>query len=67
MKTNKQIEDITVNEGDVTHIFENLNPNKSNGWDNVPIGTTEICDQSTPYPLKHVFIDFFQEGIFSEC
>ena len=56
----------TITNLKLTHIFKNLNLNKSNGWDNLPIGMTEICGQSISYPLKLVFVDSLQEGIFSE-
>lgn len=37
MRANKLIENVTINEDDITRIAKNLNPNKSHVWDNLSI------------------------------
>ena len=66
MKVNELIENINMNEGSITGIAKNLNPNKSHGWDNLSIRIIKICGQSIPYPLKLIFIDSLRGGIFLE-
>ena len=59
----KLIENVTISEDDIVRIVKSLNPNKSDGWDNLSIMMIEICDQSISYQLKLIFIDSLQEGI----
>ena len=37
MTANKLIENVTINEDDITRIAKNLNPNKSYVWDNLSV------------------------------
>ena len=37
MRANKLIENVTINEDDITRIAKNLNPSKSHVWDNLSI------------------------------
>ena len=54
------------NKDNITCIVKNLNPNQYHGRENLFTTMVKICDQSTSYPLKLIFIDAFQEGRFSE-
>ena len=48
----------------ITKIIRSLNPNKSSGWDNVSSHMIMICDNSISRPLKLIFENCINTGIY---
>ena len=64
-KTNKHIRDFFPS--DLFNIFNNLNPNKAYGNDNISIKIIQICGDSIIPPLKSIFESAIKLGHFHEC
>ena len=66
IRTSKLIENVDINENDITRIVKSLNSNKSHGLDNLSIRMINVCGQSISSLLKLIFTDSVVEEIFPE-
>ena len=63
-RTNKSLNNITFNEGDILSIISNLDPNKAHGHDQISIRMLQICTKSICKPLHLIFSSCMESGIF---
>ena len=59
-----KIENITLNESKVKLILKLLNPNKSQGWDNVSIRMIKMCGPDLAKPLVIIYKNCLAKGVF---
>ena len=62
--TNKSLNNITFNDGDILSIISNLDPNKAHGHDQISIRMLQICAKSICKPLHLIFSSCMESGIF---
>lgn len=63
-KTQKQITDVEIKEGDILITIKNLNPSNAHEWNNVSIRITQLCSKSNVKSLKYLFESSITAGIF---
>ena len=63
-RTNKSLNNITFNDGDILSIISNLDPNKAHGDDQIIIRMLQICAKSICKPLHLIFSSCMESGIF---
>ena len=64
LKTDKALSSLNISEH---AIIENLNFNKSHGWDELSIKMIKLCGRSVAYPLKFTFEVSLLGGEFPDC
>ena len=62
-KTNKSLNNITFNDGNILSIISNLDPNKAHGHDQISISMLQICAESICKPLHFIFSSCMESGI----
>ena len=67
IKTDKRLSSLKINEYDILSIIKSLNSNKSHGWDKLFIRMIKMCNKTLVYPLKLIFKDSIQAGVFPDC
>ena len=55
LRTDETLSSLNIKDDDIFAIIKNLNPNKSQGWDNISIRMIKLCRKSIIYPLKPIF------------
>ena len=55
LRTDYTLPSLNISEDDTFTIIENLNSNKSHGWDDLVIKIIKFCSESIAYPLKLIF------------
>ena len=60
------IGEFVISEEKVLKIIRSLNPNKAHGWDGIPTGMIKLSDASFVTPLKMIFTNCLQYGVFPE-
>ena len=65
--TDDTLPSLNISEDDTFTIIENLNSNKSHGWDDLVIKMINLCNESIAYPLKLIFEASLLGGEFPEC
>ena len=63
-RTNKSLNSITFNDGDILSIISNLDPNKAHGHDQISIRMLQICAKLICKPLHLIFSSCMESGIF---
>ena len=63
-RTNKSLNNVTFNEGNILSIISNLDPNKAHGHDQTSIRMLQICAKSIYKPLHLIFSSCMESGIF---
>ena len=67
LKTDKTLSSLNISKHDIFAIIENLNFNKSHGWDDLSIKMINLCGKSVAYPLKFTFEASLLGGEFPDC
>ena len=67
LRTDDTLPSLNISEDDTFTIIENLNSNKSHGWDDLVIKMINLCNESIAYPLKLIFEASLLGGEFPEC
>ena len=67
LKTDKKLWNLSINESNISTIFSNLDPNKSQGWDNLSVRIIKLCGDSLIYPSNCIFKGPLQEGKYPDC
>ena len=60
------IEEFAISEEKILKIIRSLNPNKAHGWDGISTGMIKLSDASLVTPLKIIFTNCLQSGVFPE-
>ena len=66
LKTNK-LYNVNINENDVSIIINNIDSNKTYGWDNLSVKMIKLCVDLLIYSLKSIFGGALQEGKYPDC
>ena len=53
--TDKKLDHISIQYGEITSLIRNLNPSKSTGSDGISVQMLLLCDNSVAIPLKIIF------------
>ena len=64
--TEKRLETITFTNEDIIKIIQSLNPNKSQGPDNISIRMLQLCGNTIVIPLKIIFDNIIQTGVYPD-
>ena len=64
--TEKRIDDITVQDGDILALIRSLNQNKATGSDEVSGHMLILCDNSVVLPLKIIFENILKSASYPE-
>ena len=64
--TEKRIDDITVQDGDILALIRNLNQNKATGSDEVSGHMLILCDNSVVLPLKIIFENILKTSTYPD-
>ena len=65
--TDKTLSSLNIREDDIFVILENLNSNKSHGWDDLSIKMIKLCGKSVACSLKLIFETSLLGREFPEC
>ena len=64
--TNKRIENITIQDGEILTLIRSINPIKASGTDGVSGHMLLLCDQSVVLPLKIIFKNILKKSTYPE-
>ena len=64
LKTENNIETISVSVEAIVKIISNLNPKKAHGVDGISISMLKMCAQEVAIPLKEIFTKCLNDGCF---
>ena len=67
LKTDQKLSFLNICEDDIFAVIENLNSNKSHGWNALSIKMIKSCRKSIAYLLKVMIEAFLLGGEFPEC
>ena len=54
-RTDERLNSFTINENDIFLIIKNLNADKTQGKDNIPIRMIQLCEKEIILPLQLLF------------
>ena len=66
LETNEVLDNFFFSVTDISNIINNLDPNKSHGYDNISVRLIKICGLSICKPLNIIFSNCLSQGIFPE-
>ena len=64
--TNERLNNIAFTDEEILLLIRSLNPNKSNGPDEISARMLLICDESIVLPLKSIFYNILSTGIYPD-
>ena len=67
LKADKKLCNLSINKNGIFTITTNLDPNKSDGLDNLSLRIIKLCGDSLIYPLKCIFEGALQQGKYPGC
>ena len=65
LRTNSRINSFETTHDDINKIIAGLNTNKAHGPDNISVNIIKLCGQQLCVPLKIIFDNILETGIFS--
>ena len=66
LRTDETLLSLNISDDDIFAIIKNINPTKSNGWDNISISMIKLCGKFIVYPLKFISVVSLQGGEFPD-
>ena len=66
MLTDKRINRITIENGEIISLIRNINPNKATGSDGISGQMLILCDQSVVLPLQIIFENILSTSIYPD-
>ena len=65
-RTNKKLNSFSIIEKDISLIIKALDSSKAHGYDNLSIKMIKLCEESIVIPLKIIFEESLECGVFPE-